>query len=104
MTFNVTITNKANCDIRDIYEYIAISLFSPKSALEQILRLEKTITSLAEMPERHQIYDKEPWKSRGMRIVPVDNYLVFYLINAEKNVVTIVRVIYGGRNISDFLS
>lgn len=25
-----------------------------------------------------RVYEKEPWLSRGTRIMPVDNYMVFY--------------------------
>ena len=34
-----------------------------------------------------------------MRIMPVDNFVVMYIPNEEKCVVTIIRVMYGGRDI-----
>ena len=39
------------------------------------------------------------WHSRGLRIMPVDNYCVFYIPDAEYAVITIIRVMYGGRDI-----
>ena len=48
---------------------------------------------------RYRLYEKEPWKSRGLRVLPVDNYVLFYIPNEEDKVVTVVRVLYGGRNI-----
>ena len=27
------------------------------------------------------IYEREPWKSRNTRVVPVDNYVIFYIPN-----------------------
>jgi toxin ParE1/3/4 len=51
------------------------------------------------MPERFRAYEDEPWHSRGLRIMPVDNYCVLYIPNIEKAVVTIIRVMYGGRDI-----
>ena len=33
----------------------------------------------------------------------VKNHLVFYWVNEEKHLVTIARVIYGGRNIDNIL-
>ena len=51
------------------------------------------------MPERFREYEKEPWNSRGLRIMPVDNYCVLYIPNKENKVVTIIRVMYGGQNI-----
>lgn len=51
------------------------------------------------MPERFRAYENEPWHSRGLRIMPVDHYCVLYIPDKEKAVVTIIRVMYGGRDI-----
>ena len=77
---------------------------SPKNGEKQLERLEKQILSLDEMPERFPRYGKEPWHSRGLRFVAVDNYIVFYLSDVEEQVVTILRVMYSGRNIEEQLS
>lgn len=50
------------------------------------------------MPERFMAYEKEPWLTRGLRIMPVDNYLVFYIPDKETKNVTVIRVMYGGRD------
>ena len=99
MIFAIEISDQANNDLRNIYEYIAFELQSPKNASGQLGRLEERILSLDQMPERFRAYEKEPWHSRGLRIMPVDNYCVFYIPDAEKSVVTIIRVMYGGRDI-----
>lgn len=51
------------------------------------------------MPEKYRIYDKEPWKSRGLHILPVDNYVVLYIPDTDTKVVTILRIMYSGRDI-----
>lgn len=56
------------------------------------------------MPERFLRYGKEPWYSRGLRFVEVDNYIVFYIPDIKKQVVTVLRVMYSGRNIEEQLS
>ena len=104
MIFNVVISIQAEEDLRGIFEYIAFELLSPKNAEKQLERLEKQILSLDEMPERFPRYGKEPWHSRGLRFVAVDNYIVFYLSDVEEQVVTILRVMYSGRNIEEQLS
>lgn len=48
-------------------------------------------------------YEKEPWKSRGLRVLPVDNYVVLYISDSDKKVVTILRVMYAGRDIDNQL-
>ncbi len=99
MSYAVVITQQADSDLRFIFEYIAFELQAVQNAAGQLSRLEKNILSLDEMPERYRRYGKEPWLSRGLRIMPVDNYCVFYIPDSEKQVVSIVRVMYGGRDI-----
>lgn len=99
MIFAVEISDQADNDLRNIYEYIAFNLHSPQNAGGQLDRIEKSILSLDQMPERFREYEKEPWHSRGLRIMHVDNYCVLYISNKEKAVVTTIRVIYDGRDI-----
>ena len=49
------------------------------------------------MPKRYRQYELEPWKSRGLRVAPVDNYLD--IPDDDKQVVTIIRVMYSGRDV-----
>lgn len=99
MNYEVEISEQADTDLRGIYEYIAFTLLAPENASGQIDRLEEIILSLEQYPMRHRAYEKEPWHSRGLRVLPVDNYVVFYIPNEEMAVVTVIRVLYGGRNI-----
>ena len=99
MIFEIEISDQADADLRNIYEYIAFELQSPENAAGQIDRLEESIMGLDRMPERFREYENEPWHSRGLRIMPVDNYCVLYIPDAENAVVTIIRVMYGGRDI-----
>lgn len=99
MMFTVEVSDQADVDLRNIYEYIAFESQSPENAGGQLDRLEEGIMSLDKMPERFREYEKEPWHSRGLRIMPVDNYCVLYIPNKETQVATIIRVMYGGRDI-----
>ena len=103
MIYEVEISEQADSDLRRIFEYIAFELQSPENASGQLNRLEEQILSLDMMPERYRKYEKEPWKSRGLRVLPVDNYVVLYIPNSEKKVVTILRVMYAGRDIDNQL-
>lgn len=104
MSYTVEISQRADADLRSIFEYIAFELQSVQNAAGQLSRLEKNILSLSEMPERYRRYGKEPWLSRGLRIMTVDNYCVFYIPDAAKQLVGIVRVMYGGRDIDTELA
>lgn len=98
MIYSVKISKQAENDLRSIYEYIAFELQSLQNAQRQIGRLESNILKLKEMPERFSVFEKEPWKSRNLRVMPVDNYLVFYIPDKLTKTVNILRVMYGGRD------
>lgn len=104
MIFNVVYTSEARQDLRDIYEYIAYELLVPEIASGQVDRIMKAARSLEQMPMRYRLYEEEPWHSQGLRFLPVDNYLIFYLPDETNNVVNIIRVMYGGRDVKKQLS
>ena len=104
MIYEVEVSEQADSDLREIFEYIAFELQSPENASGQLDRLEEQMLSLYTMPERYRKYEKEPWKSRGLRVLQVDNYVVLYIPDSDKKVVTILRVMYAGRDIANQLN
>ena len=66
MIYDVQISNQAESDLRSIFEYIAFELQSVQNAAGQLDRLEESILSLDQMPDRYRAYEKEPWHSRGL--------------------------------------
>ena len=104
MSYTVNISAQAENDLREIFSYIAFELESYINAVGQLERLEAEINSLSELPERCQRYEVEPWRSRGLRYMSVDNYCVFYIPYEERQTVGIIRVMYGGRDIDHWLT
>lgn len=103
MTFSVELTAQADNDLRSIYEYISYDLQSPENAERQLDCLQDMILSLENMPERFRRYERAPWRSRGLRIVPVDNYVILYIPDLKTQIVTVIRIAYRGRNIDKLL-
>ena len=97
--YQVQITQHAQQDLQDIFYYIYNELQSPNTALNQLNRLETAILSLSHLPNKYRRYEEEPWLSRNLRILPVDNYVAFYIPNSQNMTVTVIRVLYGGKNI-----
>lgn len=103
MNYRIVLTTQAQADLRDIFRYIAAKLQSPQNAVGQLARLEQAIASLDRMSERFRLYDTPKWRGRNLRIMPVDHYLVFYIPNHDSATVTVLRVMYGGRDIENQL-
>jgi toxin ParE1/3/4 len=104
MIFSIHFSAQTEADLRGIFEYIAYELQAFQNAAGQLRRLEEAIYSLNQMPERFRQYEKEPWHSRGLRVMPLDNYLIFYIPNKSTQTVDIVRIMYGGRNTAEQLN
>ena len=104
MNWDVKFTDQARRDLRDILDYISYELQEPQVAVNLVRSITKEILSLDQMPMRYRLYEKEPWKSQGLRCFPVKNYLILYYPEETNNTVYAVRVIYGGRDISRLLS
>lgn len=99
MNYSVELTLQARYDLAEIFKYIAVDLQSVQNATNQLTRLENAIASLDQMPERFREYDKEKWRERNLRVMPIDNYLVFYIPTHNDHKVTVLRIMYGGRDI-----
>lgn len=93
MKYKVMYTAGAKKDLRNIFRYISEELLAPENAAGQTERMLDT------MPNRNRLYEEEPWYSRGLRFFPVDNYLVFYKTDDETEIVYVVRIMYGGRDV-----
>ncbi len=103
LTYNIIFSEQANKDIESIYEYIANELLSPINAVNQIKRLQKGISNLAVFPMRNPVYGLEPWHSKGLRFMPVNNYVVFYIFSDKDRTINIIRIMYGDQNIKENL-
>ena len=101
--WNVTVTPEFGDDLRNIHAYVSNTLLEPAIAKNLIDRILKAVGSLAELPLRYPVYEKEPWKSRGLRKLSVGNYVVFYLTSEEAESVIVLHVFYAGRNIEKCL-
>jgi toxin ParE1/3/4 len=103
MKFRLLLTEQADSDLRGIYEYIAFNLLEPDIATRQLERIEDAILRLDEMPNRFRLFEKEPWRSRGLCQLPIDNFIVFYIPKTDDKTVTVIRVMYGGMDIDEHL-
>lgn len=97
--YKVIYSPQAADDLKEVYSYIAFELLVPNTAKNQVNRIRKEIRSLDFMPTRFPIVEWEPWQSMNMHKVPVDNFVVFYLIDSDNLCVTIIRIVYSGRDI-----
>ena len=102
--YKVSYSGDALNDLREIYTYIANELLVPETAAAQVGRIRKEVRSLDFMPARYALVEWEPWHSMGMYQFPVNNFIVYYLVDDEAGTVTVVRIFYGGRDIEGIVN
>ena len=61
------------------------------------------IKSLEEFPQRHGLCYYKEWKDKGLRVLPVENYLVFYMPVQSNQTIRIYRVLYAKIDIENQL-
>ena len=101
--WKVILTPEFKQEFKDIYSYIAKELLVPETARNQAARILDKVEKLSDMPNRFPLFEKEPWRSRGLRKLLIDNYIVFYYPNEQTKEVVIFHVFYSGRNIDELL-
>nr|MBP3598592.1 type II toxin-antitoxin system RelE/ParE family toxin [Eubacterium sp.] len=94
----VKITEYAQGQMRGILQYIANELDNPDAARHTLDTLEESICSLSQLPERFALTEEEPWRSFGVHKLMVKNFLVYYWIDKEQNIVQVTAIVYYKRN------
>lgn len=100
MSYGIRYAADAVEDLREIYGYIAGVLHAPETAAKLVGRIRTEIRSLDGMPDRYATVEWEPWHAMGMRRLPVERFVVYYLVDHQEETVTVVRVLYGGRDVA----
>jgi len=101
--FRILYSPAAKQDLKGIYSYIAIKRKEKRTAETIVNRIRGEIRSLTDMAERYTRVDREPWASDGMHKFPVGNYVVFYRVDLDINVVIVDRIFYGGRDLDGLM-
>ena len=85
MRYEVKLTAQAIGQIEETVQYISKILQS-------------AIKKLDAAPSRYPLTEEEPWHTKGIRRMPVQNFLVYYLVDEEEKAVWIAAVIYARRD------
>ncbi|MDK2836698.1 MAG: toxin ParE1/3/4 [Thermosediminibacterales bacterium] len=91
----------AQKDLRNIIDYITDTLKAPKAAMDLVDALDSSISRLAQFPYSCRVYQPIQLLEAEYRILPVKNYLVFYVVTEHE--VEIHRILYAKMNIEKFI-
>ena len=83
-------------DLKDIVKYIAHKLEAPRAAENLINKIDREVKKVSQNPFRCHVYAPLEKLKYEYRILNIDNYSLFYIIEKEK--VEIHRVLYSQRD------
>ena len=103
MSYQIHITPTAEHDIVRAADYIEFTLKNPEAADNLLDVVTEQIEALADFPQKFRLVDDPVLTSWGIRFVIINNYLAFYMIDEEKQVVIVVRFLYQKSNWTSIL-
>ena len=103
MRYNIHITATAERDILRAADYIEFTLKNPTAADHLLDAATEQINSLSDMPEKFRLLDDPILASWKIRFIIVNNYLAFYTIDKEKQLVIVIRFLYQKSNWNSIL-
>ena len=96
--YDVRHTESSERDLFGILRYIAFELREPETALRMVDTIDDAIGSLSSMPHRYTLVDDERLAAMGYRKMVIKNYIAFFTIDDETNVVNVERILYARRD------
>ncbi len=99
--YKILTTPRAQQDIENIADYIGKKLFAPSSAQKFLDNVINTYDKLSVFPEMGtEVKQNFPLKYK-YRWIPIDNYLLFYIIKDEQ--IVVMRVLFSSMNYMNIL-
>lgn len=97
------LTEKADADLDDVVQYIAVELANPKAASDFVDKLQSAIEEARSFPESGSLVINEYLPDTEVRKKLVENYILYYLPDSEQKTIFVLRIVYGRRNIDEIL-
>jgi plasmid stabilization system protein ParE len=100
-TYRIAYAVAAVSDLRTIYNYLENITGEASIATSNVRAIREAAQALSTFPKRHPVLQNEPWHSLELRRAISKPYALFYLVDDATLQVTITRIVYAGRNLSD---
>jgi plasmid stabilization system protein ParE len=96
-------TERAADDLRKLMGYLAKELGDPSAASRFMNALGHELETLCAFPESGIRVNNEFLPNITVRKTNLDQYIIYYLVDAEGEKIIVLRIVYGRRNLSEIL-
>jgi toxin ParE1/3/4 len=98
MSYTINLTAPALLDIQKALTYIALNLQNKTAAYNLYITINSKINNLPNFPNKYPLVNDPKLLYQQIRYIPVDNYLIFYLVNESEQQIQILRFLYAKSN------
>lgn len=103
MIFSLVITEEAESDLRQIFDYYANELEYPDVAVAIVRNLREVADDICFMPNRFRLWPLPPESPLQIRCYQHRSYVFVFTVDEESSTVTLLSVVNHARNIQAFL-
>lgn len=101
--FGYRLTGKAEADLDNILSYMAAQLSNPQAAAAFLEKLQDAISEACSFPESGSPVDNEFLPCKTIRKKRIGNYILYYFPDEKAEIIYILRILYGHRNLDEIL-
>ena len=101
--YSYRFTEKAEQDFDEILRYISLDLANPAAAQNLGRKLFEQIDMVRAFPDSGAPVDNEFLSDKTVRKLSVDNYIIYYKAHYEEKIISVIRIVYGKRNLDEIL-
>jgi len=101
--YSLIITDIAEEDILNTVKYIADVLKAPTAANNLLDEIERHEEILENTPNIYPFVPDKYLAQNGLKFTIIKNYMMFYIIDEDQKIVTVIRFLYGRRDWKNIL-
>ena len=101
--YSYRFTGKAEQDLDEILRYISLDLVNPTAAQNLGRKVFGKIDMVRDFPDSGAPIDNEFLSDKTVRKLSVDNYVIYYKAHYDEKIISILRIVYGKRNLDEIL-
>lgn len=101
--YSYRFTEKAAQDFDEILRYISVDLANPVAAQNLGKKIFEKIDIVRAFPDSGAPIENEFLADKTVRKLLADNYIIYYKAHYEEKIISIVRIVYGKRNLDEII-
>ncbi|MCD8052831.1 MAG: type II toxin-antitoxin system RelE/ParE family toxin [Lachnospiraceae bacterium] len=92
--YTIKISEAAELDLENAGDYIAYELLNPQAAENIVRGIREQVNKLQSFPTGHELDDDPILAELGVRRTYYKEYKIFYIVDQERHVVNVVRILH----------